>query len=408
MSLVHHAHISTLHGGVGMTMAKVREHHWVPRLRQLAKKIRSKCHGCKRFQAKAFQTPPPGKLPSTRTQGTAPFQVLGVDFAGPIKYQVKGKKEKKAYLALFACSLTRAVHLELVRSLETEDFIMCFKKFIARRGRPELVYSDNGTTFKAAAKWLQKVRKDEQFNNYLAKLEIKWKFNLSRAPWWGGQFERLIGLFKRAFYKSIGNGALKWSELEEVVLDIEVALNNRPLTYMEDDVQQPVLTPNLLLQVNPCHLPEMETYQIECKDLKKRAKVLKRCKLSMWKRWSREYVRSLREQHRNLGRQNDQSYPKVGDVVVVKDEDQPRNRWRIAVVTRMIHGKDNVAWGAVLKTGKGTLECAVQQLFPLELSCDREPCHPLNPNAPEYRPRTTRGAATEARERIRQIASEED
>ena len=408
MSLVHHAHISTLHGGVGMTMAKVREHHWVPRLRQLAKKIRSKCHGCKRFQAKAFQTPPPGKLPSTRTQGTAPFQVLGVDFAGPIKYQVKGKKEKKAYLALFACSLTRAVHLELVRSLETEDFIMCFKKFIARRGRPELVYSDNGTTFKAAAKWLQKVRKDEQFNNYLAKLEIKWQFNLSRAPWWGGQFERLIGLFKRAFYKSIGNGALKWSELEEVVLDIEVALNNRPLTYMEDDVQQPVLTPNSLLQVNPCHLPEMETYQIECKDLKKRAKVLKRCKLSMWKRWSREYVRSLREQHRNLGRQNDQSYPKVGDVVVVKDEDQPRNRWRIAIVTRMIHGKDNVARGAVLKTGKGTLERAVQQLFPLELSCDREPCHPLNPKAPEYRPRTTRGAATEARERIRQIANEED
>ena len=177
---------------------------------------------------------------------------------------------------------------------------------------------------------------------------------------------------------------------------------------MDDDVQQPVLTPNSLLQVNPCHLSEMETYQIECKDLKKRAKVLKRYKLAMWKRWNREYVRSLREQHRNLGRQNDQSFPKVGDVVVVQDGDQPPYRWRIAVVTRMIHGKDNVARGAVLKTGKGTLERAVQQLFPLELSCDREPCHPFNPNAPEYRPRTTRAAATEARERIRQIANEED
>ena len=62
---------------------------------------------------------------------------------------------------------------------------MCFKKFIARRGRPELVYSDNAQTFKAVVKWLEKVRKDEQLNDYLARLEIKWRFNLSRAPWWG-------------------------------------------------------------------------------------------------------------------------------------------------------------------------------------------------------------------------------
>ena len=168
-----------------MTMSKVRERHWVPRLRRLAKQVRSNCHGCRRFQAKAFSAPALGKLPRTRTEGTAPFQVLGVDFAGPIRYRVKGNKEKKAYLALFACSLTRAVHLELVKSLETDDFIMCFKKFIARRGRPELVYSDNGTAFEAAAMWLQVVRKDKKFNDNLAELEIEWRFNLSRAPWWG-------------------------------------------------------------------------------------------------------------------------------------------------------------------------------------------------------------------------------
>jgi wobble nucleotide-excising tRNase len=62
---------------------------------------------------------------------------------------------------------------------------MCFKKFIARRGRPELVYSDNGTAFEAAAMWLQVVRKDKKFNDNLAELEIEWRFNLSRAPWWG-------------------------------------------------------------------------------------------------------------------------------------------------------------------------------------------------------------------------------
>ena len=153
VKVVQQAHISTIHGGVGLTMAKVRERFWVPRLRQMVKQIRRKCNGCKRFQAKAFAVPPPGKLPKTRTEGNVPFQVVGVDFAGPIKYQHRQKKEGKAYLALLACSLTRAVHLELTRSLETEEFIIFLKKFIARRGRPELVYSDNGATFKATTSY---------------------------------------------------------------------------------------------------------------------------------------------------------------------------------------------------------------------------------------------------------------
>jgi hypothetical protein len=87
---------------------------------------------------------------------------------------------------MFACSLTRAIHLELVTSLETEEFIACLKRFIARRGRPKVVYADNGATFQATAKWLQRVRKDEQFHSLLAIFGIKWRFNLSRAPWWGG------------------------------------------------------------------------------------------------------------------------------------------------------------------------------------------------------------------------------
>jgi transposase len=106
---------------------------------------------------------------------------------------------------------------------------------MARRGRPELIYSDNAKTFKATDKWLKRAQKDEQLHELLANRTIEWRFNLSRAPWWGGQFERLIGLFKRAFYKTIGNGTLKWEELEGLILDIEVALNNRPLSYLEDD-----------------------------------------------------------------------------------------------------------------------------------------------------------------------------
>ena len=165
-------------------MAKLRERFRVPRLRRLVKKLRGSCNGCKKFQAKPYPVPPPGSLPITRTQGSIPFQVVGVDFAGPIRYQQNPKKEGKAYLALYGCSLTRAVYLDLLSSLQISDFLASLKRFIARRGRPEIIYSDNGSTFKAAAKWLQKVHQDEKCHAFLAENSIKWKFNLSRAPWW--------------------------------------------------------------------------------------------------------------------------------------------------------------------------------------------------------------------------------
>jgi hypothetical protein len=98
---------------------------------------------------------------------------------------------------------------------------------------------------------LEKVQNDEQLNNFLSERSVQWRFNLSLAPWWGGQYERLIGLFKRIFYKSIGNGMLTLEELQDVVLDVEVALNDRPLSYLEDDVELPVLTPNSMLNINP-------------------------------------------------------------------------------------------------------------------------------------------------------------
>ena len=184
--LVQKVHCETLHGGVGLTMAAVREQYWVPKLRSLAKSVRSECHGCKRFTATPVTAPAPGPLPEDRTAVGAAFEVVGVDFAGPIRYKQNKKSEKKAYLTIFTCSLSRAVHLELLPSLETEKFIACLKRVIARRGRPRVVYSDNGSTFIKTSKWLRQLRKDERLQGLLDDYEIDWKFNLSRAPWWVG------------------------------------------------------------------------------------------------------------------------------------------------------------------------------------------------------------------------------
>ena len=276
-------------------MTEVRKNYWIPCLRSLIKRVIKRCYGCKRFQITAFAQPPTGNLPKDRTEGSSPFQVVGIDYAGPIHYRAK-KDQKKSYILLYACSLTRGLYLELLPDLTTGECIRSLKRLIARRGRPQKIYSDNGKTFVAAAKWLRKAMKDEQMHNWLAKQQITGQFNLSRAPWWGGQFERMVGLVKKALYKTMGKANLSWNELEEILLDIEIVLNNRPLSYVESDIQMPILTPNDLMMVRPNLIPESAADE-EDNDLRKRMKYLQRCKDGWWKRWSSEYLKALRERH---------------------------------------------------------------------------------------------------------------
>ena len=179
--VVEYAHESTLHGGISFTMAKVREKFWIPRLPRLAKRALKKCWGCKRFYTVSLRSPPAGLLPKDRTEGDTPFNVIGVDFAGPIKYLKTRKNEAKAYVVLYSCSLTHGVYLELLKSLEVGEFIQSLKRFISRRGRPSKVYSDNGKTLVAAAKWLSKVQRDESFNDFLCEHSITWQFNSGGA-----------------------------------------------------------------------------------------------------------------------------------------------------------------------------------------------------------------------------------
>lgn len=404
--LVEREHLQTLHGGVQLTMTKVRQNHWVPRLRRLTKQVVSKCPGCKRFQAIAAANPPPGMLPLDRTEGTHPFQVVGVDFAGPVKYRKGGKSEGKAYIAVYACSLCRALYLDLLHSLETQEFLLSLKKFIARKGRPNKVYSDNGTTFVGAARWLETVNKDEKLHHFLNQNMITWQFNLSRAPWWGGQFERMVGLVKNALYKTIGSGFLSWKELEEVLVDVEVTLNNRPLSYVEDDVQLPLLTPNTMMFPQSNIVPEREPHTIDDQDLRKRAKHLRRCKEALWKRWSTEYLRGLRERH-NLKHHGKQTSLKVGDVVIIKAEDKNRGKWPLGIVQELFPGRDGVVRAVRLRAGKSYLERPIQHLFPLEIACDMVPTAPivLNGDAPEFRPK--RKEALEAKRKIQEIVRSE-
>ena len=190
----------------------------------------------------------PGPLPKYMIEKCFQFEVIGTDDAGPIYYKTKKKSELKAYILLFSCSTTRTVQIELVSNLTIAEFINSFKR--QQRGeanKPKIVYSDNAKTFKAGAKWLVNINRDQKLHDFLSSETITWRFNVPKAPWWGGLFERLIGLIKANLYRTIGKAQLKWAELEEALLDIEIILNNRPLTYIEEEIDYPILTPNSLI-----------------------------------------------------------------------------------------------------------------------------------------------------------------
>ena len=189
-------------------------------------------------------------------------------------------------------------------------------------------------------------------------------------------------------------------------MDVEIALNNRPLSYLEDDVQLPVLTPNSMLHINPNYLPELKAHHLQETDLRRQAKYLDKCKQAMWSRWTREYVRSLREQNRRAGREQT-PHPDVGDVVIIKDEQKNRNQWKLAIVAELIKWRDNITRAAKLKSSKGNLERAIQHLYPLELTCDMQQMVPLNPTVPPFKPRHKRDAAAAAELRIQQVVGEE-
>lgn len=134
-----------------------------------------------------------------------------------------------------------------------------------------------------------------------------------------------IGLLKSAFYKTVGPGHLSLDELCDIVLDIEVTLNNRPLCYMEEDHQLPTLTPNSLLFLNTNLLPEPQPYHLEEVSLRKRAKMIQSTKDAMWRRWTGEYLRALRERHQ-IKYCSKESNLNVGDVVIIKSDDRNRNQ----------------------------------------------------------------------------------
>ncbi|XP_018313929.1 uncharacterized protein [Mycetomoellerius zeteki] len=196
--IVEQEHVRNMHAGLQATMASVRQRFWPISLRSTVRKSIQGCITC--FRAKPiFSEAIMGSLPSARVRASRPFSHCGVDYAGPMLLREgrrRNARSSKAYVSLFVCFATKAIHLELVSSLTSEAFIAAFKRFIARRGKPAHMYSDNETTFVGARKIIKElydVINDQetqgQIKRFLCEQDIDWSFIPPNAPHFGGLWE---------------------------------------------------------------------------------------------------------------------------------------------------------------------------------------------------------------------------
>ena len=270
--------------------------------------------------------------------------------------------------------------------------------------------SDNGKTFVATKKWLKVLKKNEDLMNYLATQRIKWTFNLSLAPWWGGFFERLIGIMKRSLLKVVGKKLLTFQELEEVILDVECTMNNRPLCYQGEEFEEQVITPNVLLRGKPAIVLEEDLEKVPSgSQLTRRMILLKRSKEQLRKRWMREYLHALEERQYKFGK-GAVDVPKVGAVVLLKEDTKNKAYWKLGRVMGNICGKDKVVRGLKVKLGNGhILERPLQLVCNLEVGGEDRAIK-KNPLAEEFVPqeRAPRSAKATAFNKIKGVALYEE
>ena len=362
-------HDAVYHNGINETMAHLRKRFWIPALRQIARKIIYKCVVCKRLEGKPYRSRPLPPLPDFRVRPSDPFSHCAIDFAGPIyvrKNNYRRSPSIKAYIALITCAATRALHLEFTPDLTSQALIRCLRRFIARRSCPIYIFSDNAKTFEAT-----------DLKSFLRDRGITWHFNIPKAPWQNGIVERLVQSTKRCLKKRLGRARLTYEEVDTVIREIECTINNRPLSYIDNDSIEMAVTPNHLshgrrIDLENTSLFEPIEQELSTQSITKRVLYRDHLVKHFLQRWQKEYLLSLRNAKSKEAKEGNPI--KIGDVVHVKD-DGSRVFWRLAIVKSLRFSRDGEVRGATLRVANRDLKATelvrpIELIYPLELECE--------------------------------------
>lgn len=368
--IINEIHRKNFHVGVSHTLSLIRRKYWIPHGRRHVQKVLKRCDVCRKYSGGPFKLPPMAQLPAERVKYSNPFTYVGVDYFGPLIVNINGVTEKR-WVSLYTCLATRAIHMEVVADAAAEECLLALRRFISARGVPKLIISDNALQFKLTA--------DVLTSEYCITNEIKWKFNPELAPWYGGYYERLIGIVKNCLKKTVDKHLLNHNQLCTLIKEIESVVNSRPLTVVGEEIEH-VLTPEDFLRPGGPSLPESSD-----KEFIEPATLTKTNLIDGWKRGQtvlREYVEmfvnqyltSLRDR-RGIHRQPrivvDRD-PKVGELVQVKGSAN-RALWKVGRISSVVKGADGkIRVAKVITSPNETLTRSISHLYPLELDDEYE------------------------------------
>lgn len=352
--IIKDAHLKTMHGGPQLMITYIRSKFWILGLKSAAKKCARECVICLRHKGTTFQQLM-GQLPAVRVKPQKPFRNSGVDYAGPIQIKTskgRGNKSTKGYICIFICMCTKAIHLEAVSDLTSQAFIAAFRRFVARRGYCENMWSDNGTNFIGAAKELKNIflktraNLNKEIAEMLATDGTTWHFIPPKSPNFGGLWEAGVKSAKRHLSRVIGSATLTYEEMSTLLTQIEACLNSRPLFKQEGD-EQYILTPgHFLVGEQLTSVPDHTDHKICNVNLLTRWQLLQRMTAQFWKRWHLEYLHTMQQRYKWHTRVPP---PNVGDIVIIKEEDVPPTKWLLGRIIHVHPGADQLVRVVTLK-----------------------------------------------------------
>lgn len=370
--IIRFEHLKLFHAGPQAVLANLRLKYWIVHGLVKVKSVLSECVICHRFKAKPANQMM-GSLPADRTSAARPFIKVGIDFGGPLmikQSRLRGTTTSKSYIALFICMVTKAIHIEVVSSLSTEAFIHTLNRFIARRGCPNFIYSDNATNFQGANHLLKEVylffknqKNLAEINNMLVTREIEWCFIPPLSPHWGGLWEAGVKSAKFHLRRIVGNAMLTFEELTTVLAQIEAILNSRPLCPVSSDPSDlNCLTPAHFLIGEPLtSIPEKDVSDKPNNRLNF-FQLCTKLKQNFWKRWSVEYLTRLQnrpkwfDSKRNL---------EVNTMVLLREDNMPPLKWRLGRVIKVMPGSDGRVRVVEVRTKDGVFARPIVKLSPL-------------------------------------------
>lgn len=353
-----HIHLET-------QIAAIRHKVWIPKLRSSLKSINHHCNFCS-FMRSLPHPQMMSDLPVFRTNPEQlPFEYVGLDCLGPITVKWFNR-EKKIWILIFTCTLTRYIHLAILESLETIKVLKAIVSFWTAYGPVKEFISDNGTNFIGAARFIEKeqAKLQQEIDRMSAKAPtisqlkmITWKTIPAHAPWHGGFYERLIKEVKRALSAALSDSKITRDELEIALADAAHRINNRPLTHNSlSGVDEPILTPHLLAKGRQGfpYAPGFPDLHMR-NDIKDKSILKKGRKIAeeITRKFITFYLPVLTKRVKWL---KDEEPLKIGDLVLLIEPNETRKQWRRAEVVKLHKGRDGRSRVADVRLSDGSIK----------------------------------------------------